>query len=281
MLQLDTHIRTLETEYWSHLNTKVLGREVRFLATTDSTNTQAMQWAQDAGPEGALVYAEHQAAGRGRHGRHWATDPSTNLLFSLILRPDLPPASLGIINVAASIALADTINRYTAPISSEIKWPNDILVQGKKCCGMLLESAIPVQHKSGSLPVILGIGVNLNQAHFTPDIAEKASSLLLETGRHIPRMAFLAQFLNHFETSYFSLKPTGNEQILAAYSKRLAYLNEETVLRFIGREKEIRGILTGVSATGALQLQTADGLCEFHAGEVTSQPNAPRHAGEG
>lgn len=275
MLQLDTHIRTLETEYWSHLNTDKLGRAVRFLSATDSTNTQAMQWAQCNAPEGGLVYAEHQEAGRGRHGRHWETEPATNLLFSLILRPALPPAALGMLNVAASVALADTINQYIAPLSCTIKWPNDILVQGKKCCGMLLESAMPVQHKTGHIPVILGIGVNLNQTQFSSEIASKASSLLLETGRHIPRMAFLAQFLAHLERHYFLISPDDNEELLHTYSQRLAFLNEETELRFIGRDEMIRGVLIGVTATGALQLETADGLRAFHAGEVTSQQTLP------
>ena len=275
MLQLDTHIRTLETEYWSHLNTDKLGRAVRFLSSTDSTNTQAMQWAQQAAPEGALVYAEHQEAGRGRHGRHWEADPSTNLLFSLVLRPALPPASLGMINVAASVALADTINQFIAPHACSIKWPNDILVQGKKCCGMLLESAMPVQHKTGCIPVILGIGVNLNQTRFSPEITQKASSLLLEAGRHIPRMVFLTQFLAHLERSYLSLTPADNDTLLHTYSQQLAFLNEETELRFIGRDDKVRGVLTGVTSTGALQLETADGLCAFHAGEVTSQQSLP------
>lgn len=275
MLQLDTHIRTLEAEYWSHLNTDKLGRAVRFLSATDSTNTQAMQWAQHAAPEGALVYAEHQEAGRGRHGRHWETERSTNLLFSLILRPSLPPASLGMINIAASVALADTINQFIAPLTCAIKWPNDILIQGKKCCGMLLESAMPVHHKAGRIPVILGIGVNLNQTQFSPEVAPKASSLLLETGRHIPRMAFLTQFLAHLERSYVLLSPDANDALLHTYSQRLAFLNEETELRFIGRDEMVRGVLTGVTATGALQLETADGLRAFHAGEVTSQQTLP------
>ena len=228
MLQLDTHIRTLEAEYWTHLHTESLGRTVRFLTNTDSTNSQAMQWAQAGAPEGALVYAEYQTAGRGRHGRHWETEAAANLLFSLVLRPNLPPASLGLINVAASVALADTINAAIAPLSCSIKWPNDIQIQGKKCCGMLLESAISVQHKTGPLPVVLGIGVNLNQTQFSPEIASKSSSLLLETGRHTPRMAFLAQFLKHLESTYHTLSTNGAAPLLAQYQERLAYLNEET-----------------------------------------------------
>ncbi len=271
MLQLDTHIRTLESEYWTHLQTESLGRAVRFLKNTDSTNSQAMQWAQAGAPEGALVYAEYQTAGRGRHGRHWETEAEANLLFSLILRPNLPPTSLGLINVAASVALANTINKAIAPLTCTIKWPNDIQIEGKKCCGMLLESAISVQHKTGPLPVILGIGVNLNQTQFSPKIAARSSSLLLETGRHIPRMAFLAQFLQQLETAYTTLAIEGAAPLLEQYQERLAYMNEATVLRFIGRDEVISGVLTGVSEKGALQLQTATGMREFHAGEVTSQ----------
>ncbi len=271
MIQLDAHIKTLAAEFNALLDTKVMGRHVRFLESTDSTNAQAMRWANDMAPEGSLVLAEHQTAGRGRHGRTWETVQSTNLLFSIILRPQVPPSFLSLITIAASVALSDTINHFIAPVQNQIKWPNDILINDKKCCGMLLESAISVHNQHENLPVILGIGVNVNQEQFSATIASKTTSLLLEGGRHMPRMNFLTQFLARLEATYFSLSTDDNTALLQAYQSRMAFLNEETTLQFIGRDASIKGIMHGITKTGALQLLTKEGLKEFHAGEVTSQ----------
>ncbi len=272
MVQQQTHIRTLEAEFRTQLSTNILGQEARFLASTDSTNVQAMQWAGEGAPEGALVLAEYQTAGKGRHGRHWEATPSNNLLFSIILRPKkLPPSHLGLITVAASVAMSETIDLFIEPQPNLIKWPNDILINGKKCCGMLLESAISINKPNAALPVILGIGVNVNQSQFTPEIALKTTSLLLETGRHIPRMTLIARFLSKLEDLYLGLNTHDNAVLFHRYQKKLAFMNESTTLRFIGRDDEITGIVKGVTDTGALELLTPDGLTAHHAGEVTSQ----------
>ncbi len=271
MIHQETHIRTLEAEFRSLLNTKHLGQIVRFYKSTDSTNIQAMQWAGEDVAEGALVVAEHQTAGKGRHGRSWEAQPSSNLLFSLILRPQLALSSLSLITVSASIALAETIDHFISPLSALIKWPNDILINGKKCCGMLLESIISNQYEDAAPPVVLGIGVNLNQEGFSDKIAHKTTSLLLEAGRHIPRMAFLTHFLSRFENYYVRLSSNETSSLIQAYQMRLAFLNEERSLKFVGRDETVCGIIRGVTEIGALKLQTKDGIMAFHAGEVTSQ----------
>ena len=275
MLQLSTHIKALETEFNALLKTKVFGRKVKFLELTDSTNTQAMLWAVDSAPEGALVLAEDQSAGRGRHGRVWETNPSSNLLFSIVLRPHLPPLEFSLITVVASLALAETIERFIAPVATAIKWPNDILIRGKKCSGMLLESAISIHNRHIKPPVVLGIGVNINQDIFPAPIAEKATSLLLEAGRHIPRMAFLCEFLLQLEKSYFSFingkHSQDRKELLVQYQEKLAFLYEDTTLRFVGKDKIVEGKIMGVTETGALLLRTSEGVREYNAGEVTSQ----------
>ncbi len=272
MIQSSTHIRTLEADFSSQLDTRILGRTTRFLESTDSTNTQAMLWASKGASEGSVILAEHQTAGKGRHGRHWEASASSNLLFSVILRPKhLPPSHLSLITVAASVALSETIDQFIAPQPNQIKWPNDILINGKKCCGMLLESAISINRPEAELPVVLGIGVNVNQSQFSEAIAGKTTSLLLESGRHTPRMTLLASFLKHLENIYFSLNTENNKALFDRYQQKLAFINEATTLRFVGREEEITGIIKGVTETGALELLTPDGLTAHHAGEVTSQ----------
>ena len=272
MIQSSPHIRTLEADFSSQLDTRVLGRTTRFLESTDSTNTQSMQWASEGASEGSVILAEHQTAGKGRHGRHWEATASSNLLFSVILRPKhLPPTHLSLITVAASVALSETIDHFIAPLSNQIKWPNDILINGKKCCGMLLESAISIHRPEAELPLVLGIGINVNQSQFSEEISAKTTSLLLESGRHVPRMTLLARFFKHLEHLYFSLNTEDNSELFDLYQQKLAFINQATTLRFIGREEEITGIVKGVTETGALELLTDDGLTAHHAGEVTSQ----------
>ena len=272
MIQLDEHIRALEAEFKSLLNTRSLGRSLRFLQTVDSTNSEAMRWADEGAPEGSLVFSESQSTGRGRHGRHWEAAPSANLLFSLVLRPTLPPHNLGLITIAASIAMASAIDKFTEPTASTIKWPNDILIDGKKCCGMLLESAISGSSSKTQVALILGIGLNVNQEQFSDGIASNTTSLLLETGRHIPRMALLSHFLDVFENRYANLETEPRSNLRNAYQARLEYLGQRTVLHFSGRDEFVEGEIEGISNTGALKLRTKNGLEEFHAGEVSSRP---------
>lgn len=265
------HIKSLEKEFQGLLETRILGRPARFYESTDSTNTRAVAWAAAGAPEGAMVFAEHQTTGKGRHGRVWEAQPSSNLLYSLILKPELPPATLGLVTIAASVALAESIDTFIAPQQAAIKWPNDILINGRKCAGMLLESAFAPNQADKQVSVILGIGVNVNQDQFPEPIAARSTSLLLETGRHIPRMALLAQFLEHLETLYFSIQTHNTTSLIDRYTSHLAYLGEPKTLSFIGKDAQIEGIIRGVGPSGALQLETSAGIREFHAGEVTSQ----------
>ncbi len=271
MIQLRTHIRSLEREYRDLLQTHTLGQCARFLVETDSTNVQAMSWAQEGAAEGSLIFAEHQTGGKGRHGRIWEAQPSSNLLFSLILRPRLTPASLSLITIAASVALTETIETFIEPLTPAIKWPNDILVNGQKCCGMLLESASAINQQKKELPVVLGIGLNVNQSQFPESISSRATSLLLETGRHIPRIPLLTRFLEKLETIYYSITEQNTAPLLARYKSHLAFMNTNTTLTFVGRTDQVEGIIRDVSSTGALRLETKTGIQEFHAGEVTSQ----------
>ena len=268
MIQAKTHIHTLQTEFYSYLDTQRFGKSSRFFDELDSTNAEAMRWTQASAEEGALVCAEHQTAGRGRHGRTWHSTSSNNLLFSLVLKPTLPPAQLGLITMCASIALTDTLSSFTSALPIAIKWPNDVLLNSKKCCGTLLESVISSDHDNQVTPVIIGIGVNVNQSRFPDIISDKATSILLETGMLTSRMALLARFLSCFE-SYYPKIYSSPLTIVENYQIQLAFLDQRVELRIMGSDETTSGIVRGVNEMGAVKLETEKGLLEFHGGEVT------------
>ena len=265
MSQAPSSTLPLVREVQPLLRTRRFGRSLRGYQTVDSTNTTAMRWAEDDAPEGSVVIAEYQTAGRGRHGRSWQADAGYNLMFSVVLRPSLPPPRLSLITLAASVAIAEAVDACAAPLTSSIKWPNDVLLEGYKCCGMLLESTLTGTDRA---MVVLGIGLNVNQPDFPPALEDRATSLLLQTGRPVPRAPLLADLLGRLERYYEMLDAADGTAIRQAYETRLHGLGHPTALRLAGQEHPITGLLLGIADTGALRLHTDDGPRTFHAGEI-------------
>lgn len=252
------------------LATERFGRPVRGYESVDSTNTVAAAWAAEGAPEGAVVLAEFQTRGRGRQGRIWKAAPGKNLTFSVILRPPLPPHEFGLITVAGSLAVAEAVEEVTAPHRPVIKWPNDILLDGRKCCGMLLESAFSSPADGRSAVVVIGVGMNVNETTFPPSLEDTATSLLLTRGRPVPRAPLLATLLQHLERRYDELITNGGMAICQAYETRMAGLGRPTMLRFAHRDERVDGTILGLSEAGALRVKTDHGVEVYHAGEVTT-----------
>lgn len=251
------------------LRTERFGRAVRAFGACGSTSTEAKAWARDGAPEGAIVLAEHQTAGRGRLGRAWTDAAGQNLLCSVVLRPSLPPDRLGLVTLAGGLAVADAVSEWTAPVEPVIKWPNDVLLSGRKCCGMLLEADL------GAAPfVVLGIGLNVNQTDFPDEIADRATSLRLETGRVVPRAPLLARLLERLER--WADRLDDGEAVRRAFEDRMAGRGETAVAHAAGGQP-LEGRIEGVDASGALLLRSGDMLHTLHAGEVTfSARSLPR-----
>lgn len=265
-----THLkgRDLLDRAGPQLRTRWIGRETRGFNRLASTNSEALEWARDGAPHGALVYAEHQTRGRGRFGRSWEAHAGLNLTFSIVLRPEFPPDQWTLITIAACVAVCESIDRFAAPFRSAVTWPNDILLNEKKCCGTLLETYWRAGGRSSDPAVILGIGLNVNQIDFPAEISDRATSLRLQTGRTHDRAALLASMLEHLEAR---LDLTGDRpsEVRGLYLSRMLDLNESVSLQFAGRTGSVRGVAAGLDASGGLMLQTDSGLEVFHAGEVT------------
>lgn len=250
------------------LETDRFGHALRGFEEVDSTNVKAATWAQNGAGEGSVVATEYQTAGRGRHGRSWSAQKGQNLLFSVVLRPRLAAERLGLITVAASVAVAETVDRFVAPHRASIKWPNDVLLEERKTCGMLLETSMAGAHTEA---VILGVGLNVNQTHFPNALDETATSLRLTTGRPVPRPPLLARLLQALERRYDAVQDGRAEAVRRAFHERLSTLDAPTTLRFAGSDQTITGTVRGINEAGALRLETDQGIQTVHAGEVTSQ----------
>lgn len=249
------------------LRTRALGREIRAFTEVESTNSIAAEWIAAGGaPHGAVVVADHQMRGRGRMGRSWLAAPGLNLTFSVILRPDLPTDRFGMMTVAGCAGVARCIDRFAEPLHAAVKWPNDIFLNGRKVCGMLLEAS---WNTPASRPaVVLGVGLNVNQEEFPDSIRDRATSLLLETGRIVPRAELLAALLSDLEEALNHLS-IDEEAVRREYVERMTGLGERVELRFTSSDRSVEGLVQGIDPSGGIVLTSDSGSRVFYAGEVT------------
>lgn len=226
------------------------------LGRVDSTQTVAFALAADGAADRTVVVAQAQTAGRGRHGRLWLDEPGASLLTSIILRPRLEPARLPTLSLAAGVAVVEALERVTG-LKPRLKWPNDVLVDGRKLAGILLESRI-----SPSPLVVLGIGVNLAQRVFPADLAERATSVRLATGRRVDADALLTALLESLDAWRTRLETEG----WAPIRERWRALTET-----LGRRVSIdgvEGVAVDVDEDGALIVAEGDVRRRVVAGEV-------------
>jgi len=252
-----------------HLSTDRFGRVMRGFEEVNSTNARAAQWAKANVPEGAVVLTEYQTAGRGRHGRAWSATKGQNLLFSVVLRPSLSPDRLSLLTVAAGVAVAETIDPFVSPYQAAIEWPNDILLEGQKTCGILLESSLTPPN--GDPVVVLGVGLNVNQTDFPDALTDTATSLRLTTGCPVPRAELLARLLEALEHRYDAVQEGAEESVRNAFEERFSCLHEQITLHVPDTDRTVSGTVTGITHTGALRLRTATETKTIHAGDVTTR----------
>jgi BirA family transcriptional regulator, biotin operon repressor / biotin---[acetyl-CoA-carboxylase] ligase len=229
-----------------------------------STNDYARELALEGAEEGVAVIARKQTAGRGRQGRNWASPADAGLYLSIILRPRATPAQASLITLASAVAVAETL-RLDFAIPADIKWPNDVLLNGRKLCGILVESAIENNRLHYA---ILGIGVNLRQTAFADDLQQTATSLFLETHREVSPDEFLQPLLsrlNHWYTVAIA-----QPQIIIRRWQELSSFASDCAVRIISHDTVIEGITRGLTAGGGLLIELENGeRREIVSGEVS------------
>lgn len=234
--------------------------------TIGSTNAEARQLAEANCPEGTLVVAEEQTAGKGRKGRDWVSPAGTGIYATLVLRPTLPLEDTPLLTLLTAVATAEAIKESTELVPT-IKWPNDILLNGKKIAGILTEVSSDVDHVEFAL---IGIGLNVNTP--TRQLPRRpifpATSLAVESGKPQSRQALLASWLQHFETEYAHLA-AGNRKRLLERWKALANITgrRATIQRV---HDTVKGTITDIDPDGALLLKTSKGdLLRILSGDVS------------
>ena len=244
-----------------------LGIKFHYFPELDSTNSYARRLAQQGAPEGEVVIAERQSEGRGRLGRSWVSPPYRNLYCSLLLRPTLAPAHAPQITLMAAVALADTVASFVAE-PPEIKWPNDILLRGKKLAGILTESSCDSQRIEF---VIVGIGVNLNfPAELMPEaIRHRATSLMEVAGTRVSRETFLRRLIHDLDRCYGILEESGFDALAPRWQARFG-LRGKRVRVEMGSEL-LTGRAVGIDGDGALLVEDDRGERQrVVAGDVTA-----------
>jgi len=254
-------------DLWSRLGqTRVIGRDLRVFQETTSTNDVVEKLARDGVKEGVVVFAESQSHGRGRLGRPWVSPPGKGLWFSVLLRPRLPPQAVTQITVAAATAPARAVRDHTS-LSPQIKWPNDLLLNGRKCAGILTEM-------NGELDsvryAILGIGldVNLTSSEFPPDLRRLATSLRMETGSLIDRAALAAHVLRELDQDYGRICSGRFDEVAEEWEQFCTTIGRSVVVS-VG-DRRIQGRAEALDLHGALLLRTQHGHLErIIGGDVT------------
>lgn len=253
-------------EIQNGLVTKRLGTQFHWFHEIDSTNSYARRLAEQGAPDGEVVIAEQQTQGRGRLGRSWVSPPYVNLYFSVILRPVLPPIHAPQITLTAAVALADAVAAFV-PRPPVIKWPNDILIDGRKLAGVLTESSCTSERIEF---VILGIGVNVNYPRdlMADDIRERATSLMEVGQKSISREAFLRRLIQDLDRCYGILQESGFGAIAPRWE---GYFGQREQKVKVELEHEVLiGEAKGIDSDGALIVQSADGARHrIIAGDVT------------
>ena len=253
------------------LKTERIGRPLLSYRAVASTNSVARNAANAGAAEGTAIVAQAQTAGRGRHGRTWTSSPGKNLTFSLILRPGLDVTDLGLIQIAAAVSAAESIEAHVTGCRCALKWPNDVLLETRKICGILMESSVPAGAREPAF-VVLGVGVNVNQDSFPAGFPIQPTSILLESGRSAAPGEVLLQFLSRFEREYDGMQKDHGSAARSKYISRLVDLGSEVAYRTTGDDTTVRGTITGISETGALLLELPDGTIEsLHSGDVTTR----------
>ncbi len=252
-------------EITPYLRTQWLGRNYHYETEVTSTNTLLKELAEKGAPHGMVMAAGNQTAGKGRLGRKWSSAPYSGIWYSLLLRPEFPPQMAGVITLTAAVSVVQALEAFQ--VSAEIKWPNDILLNGKKLCGILSEMRGDIDAIQW---IVVGIGVNLTATEETmpEEIRNVATSLVMSGYGAVPQNQLAAEILNRMEENYNLLCREGFETLREQWMVHGAFLQEQVTVSTIRGQKE--GVFRGIDGDGCLLMETVTGTIErIAAGDVT------------
>ncbi|MGD1044497.1 MAG: biotin--[acetyl-CoA-carboxylase] ligase [Bacteroidota bacterium] len=252
-----------EEELKRGLTTQVFGRKLFIYDSIDSTNALAKTFANEGAEEGTVIIADHQTAGRGRFGRTWLAESGSSLLFSIIVRPTFGTDKIGLLPFFAAVGIANAVETITGT-QCECKWPNDILLKGKKCCGILMESTSQ-QNKFDY--AIIGIGLNVNQKNFFNELEGKATSLSSECGIEFNRRNVFCQIMSSLELLYSNVSKGDFNTVLMEWKTRATIFGKRITMT--QATDVIDGIAIALADDGGLVVETETYQRVFHAGDVT------------
>jgi BirA family biotin operon repressor/biotin-[acetyl-CoA-carboxylase] ligase len=233
------------------------GQPIFHFESIDSTMREATERAEAGASEGTVVLAREQTAGRGRLGRSWISEPGVGLYFSLILRPPVSAAQSVVLTLALGLGVARGIGEVCGR-KCDIRWPNDVLLNDKKCSGILVE----MSGANGRVDyVIAGVGINVNQAAMVPELSPIATSLRIETGCEYPLDIVLGAVLSHAERYYGMFLERGASAITEAFSRASTYVHGKAVV-VENLDSRIYGTTAGLEPSGVLRLRRQDGAIE-------------------
>ena len=242
------------------LDTKVIGKDIHYFKSLPSTNLFAKKLVKDGVKEGAIVVSDFQVSGRGRKNRNWFS-PEGGLWFSVVLYPHIPPERSMLLTMASSVAIVQGIKETTG-LHPVIKWPNDLLINGKKVCGILTELDAEMDCINYT---IIGIGINVNNK-LSEDLQEKATSLVQETGSRVLRVKLLRSILKCFDENYRRLMSGDYDFIRDSWFSHANIVGRDILVH--GEKTILRGVVSSVDESGCLILDTRDGIIKVVSGDV-------------
>ncbi len=251
-------------EIEKEINTFVLGKKVYYFDEIDSTNEYAKKLINDNIDEGTLIVADSQNKGKGRLDRKWLSNKGDGIFLSLILKPNIELFSIMQVTLLAGISVCNAIKSCTG-LDAKIKWPNDIIIDNKKVCGILTEINAQIDKISY---VILGIGINVNNSKFDVALENKATSIFLQINKKFERQKIIATFLQDFESKYFKYIKEKDFSLFLNDYKELC-LNIDKDVKIIYNKKEIIGKVIDISSLGEIILETKEGILKISSGEVS------------
>lgn len=254
-----------EAEIKSLMHTDWVAKEVLYFDTIDSTNIKAQEFAEKGYPSGTLVVADKQESGKGRRGRSWVSPSGTGIFMTLMIKPDINPNNASMLTLVAALAVAKAITSVTGE-EALIKWPNDIVVNGKKVCGILTEMNAQFDYINH---IVVGIGINVHNESFPEEISQMASSLMIEAGgKRFHRAQIIAETMSYFEQYYDTfLKTQDLSALVREYDELL--VNRNKSVRVLDPKEPFDGKAMGITPRGELIVDTWESRKLVSSGEVS------------